>query len=197
MPNCFIIKDLFAYLCTRTNNQKIMFEILKSFETKYGYLKKKGLTIEGLAMVDIKKKKHVIKVKVPAGIESGHSLRVSGAGNAGLKGGPAGDLYVLVNVEPHPHFNRDGNNLYYRTQISFLQAILGDEIKIPTLEGDSILKIPSGTQPNTNFKIKERGLPQLNHREKGSLYVLVEVQIPTKLTREQEKLLRNYRDVTA
>jgi molecular chaperone DnaJ len=140
------------------------------------------------------KKKHTVKVKVPAGIDSGYRLRVAGAGNAGNKGGAPGDLYVFINVEPHPLFNRDGTSLYYRTGISFIQAILGAEIKVPTLEGEATLKIPAGTQPNTNFKLKEKGLPHLGKRERGDLYVLVEVKIPTKLTGEQAELLRQYRD---
>ncbi|MBN3032651.1 MAG: molecular chaperone DnaJ [Candidatus Saganbacteria bacterium] len=138
------------------------------------------------------KKKHRVKIKVPAGIESGHRLRVPGAGNAGSQGGPPGDLYVFISVEPHPLFNRDGASLYYRTSVSFLQAILGGEIKVPTLEGEAVLKVPPGTQPNTNFKLKEKGLPHLGRRDKGDLYVLVEVRIPDRLTREQEELLRKF-----
>ncbi|MFA5114321.1 MAG: molecular chaperone DnaJ [Candidatus Margulisiibacteriota bacterium] len=140
------------------------------------------------------KKKHVVKIKVPAGIDSGYRLRVSGAGNAGTKGGPPGDLYVFIEVQPHPLFNRDGANLYYRTEISFIQAILGDEIKVPTLDGEATMKVPPGTQPNTNFKIKEKGLPHLQSKGKGDLYVLVEVKIPTKLTKQQEELLKQFKN---
>lgn len=138
------------------------------------------------------KKKHLVKVKVPAGIESGYRLRVTGAGNAGSKGGPAGDLYIFINVDPHPLFNRDGANLYYRTEISFIQAILGDEIKIPTLWGEATLKVPAGTQPNTNFKLKDKGVPLLGKRERGDLYVLIEVKIPTKISKDQEEILRRF-----
>lgn len=140
------------------------------------------------------KKKHTVKIKVPAGIDSGYRLRVSSAGNAGVKGGSSGDLYVFITVEPHPLFNRDGANLYYRSEISFIQAILGDEIKVPTLDGEATLKVPPGTQPNTNFKIKEKGLPLLQARGRGDLYVLVDIKIPTRLTKEQEELLRQYRN---
>lgn len=139
------------------------------------------------------KKRHKVKVKVPAGIDSDYRLRVPGAGNAGNKGGSPGDLYAFISVEPHPLFNRDGANLYYRTGISFIQAILGDEIKVPTLYGEATLKIPPGTQPNTNFKLKEKGMPYLNKRERGDLYVLVEVKIPTKLSKDQEELLKRFR----
>jgi len=140
------------------------------------------------------KKRHKVKVKVPAGIDSGYRLRVAGAGNAGNKGGPPGDLYVFISVESHPLFNRDGANLYYRTSISFIQAILGDEIQVPTLEGQTTFKIPPGTQPSTNFKLKEKGIPHLGRRERGDLYVLVEIQIPSKISKEQEELLKKFRN---
>lgn len=139
------------------------------------------------------KKRHKVKVRIPVGIDSGYRLRVAGAGNAGTKGGPPGDLYVFITVETHPLFNRDGANLYYRTAISFIQAILGDEIKVPTLSGEATLKIPPGTQPNTNFRLKEKGMPYLNKREHGDLYVLVEVKIPARITKEQEELLRKFK----
>lgn len=138
------------------------------------------------------KTKHKVKVRIPAGIDSGYRLRVAGAGNAGSQGGPPGDLYVFITVDPHPLFNRDGANLYYRSSISFTQAVLGDEIKVPTLYGEAALKIPPGTQPNTNFKLKEKGLPYLGKRERGDLYVLVEVKIPSKISKEQEDLLRKF-----
>jgi len=140
------------------------------------------------------RKRHLVKVKIPVGIDSGYRLRVAGAGNAGSKGCTPGDLYVFITVEPHPLFNRDGANLYYRTEISFIHAILGDEIKIPTLEGEATLKIPPGTQPNTNFKLKEKGMPYLNKRDRGDLYVLVEVKIPAKISKEQEELLRKFKN---
>jgi molecular chaperone DnaJ len=140
----------------------------------------------------LEKKRHKVKVNIPAGIDSGYRLRVAGAGNAGIKGGQPGDLYLFIAVEAHPLFNRDGANLYYRTGISFIQAILGGEIKVPTLDGETILKIPPGTQPNTNFKLKDKGVPHLGRREKGDLYVLVEVKIPEKLSKQQEELLRQF-----
>jgi len=140
------------------------------------------------------KRKHKVKVKIPAGIDSNYRLRIAGAGNAGNKGGTPGDLYVFITVETHPHFNRDGANLYSRTEISFIQAILGDEIKVRTLEGEATLKIPPGTQPSTNFKLKEKGMPYLNKREKGDLYILVEIKIPAKISKEQEEFLRKFKN---
>jgi molecular chaperone DnaJ len=138
------------------------------------------------------KKSHAVKIKIPPGIDTGYRLRVAGAGDAGFKGAPPGDLYVFIQVEPHPLFNRDGENLFYRARISFIQAIMGDEIKIPTLEKETNLKIPPGTQPNTKFMIKGIGMPALHKRERGNLYVLVEVEIPTKVSREQEELLKRF-----
>lgn len=140
------------------------------------------------------KKTHKVKMEIPAGIDSGYRLRVGGAGDAGPKGTPSGDLYVFIQVEPHALFNRDGDNLYFRTKISFVQAILGDEIDVPTIDGKATLKIPRGTQPNTNFRIRGKGIPSLARRDRGHLYILVEVEIPTKLTRAQEDLLKKYKN---
>lgn len=140
------------------------------------------------------KKKHKVRVKIPAGIDSGYRLRVTGAGDAGQKGATAGDLYVFINVEAHPLFERERNNLYHRLKLSFTQAILGDEIKVPIINGKTSLKIPRGTQPNTTFRIKGHGMPSLEGREHGDLYILVEVEIPTKLSKNQEELLRNFKN---
>jgi molecular chaperone DnaJ len=140
------------------------------------------------------KKSQKVKIKVPAGIDSGYMLRVAGAGDAGLKGTPPGYLYVFIQVEPHPFFNREGDNLYHRASISFIQAILGAEIRIRTIDGEATLKIPAGTQPNTNFKIKGKGMPHLRGREHGNLYVLVEVKIPSKLNLEQQELLKKFKN---
>lgn len=140
------------------------------------------------------KKRHSVKVKIPAGIDSGHRLRVAGAGDAGAKGAPAGDLYIFIYVEPHTFFNRENENLYYRKRISFTQAILGDDVQIPIIDGQISLKIPRGTQPNTNFKIKGKGMPVLGRREHGNLFVLVEVEIPTKISRQQEDILKKFKN---
>lgn len=138
------------------------------------------------------KKSHKIKVKVPPGIDTGHRLRVAGAGDAGPKGATPGDLYVFITVEPHINFNREAENLFHQTKISFTQAILGDEIEVPTLEGKAKLKIPAGTQPNTNFRLKGKGMPVLQRREKGDLYILVEIEIPKKISRQQADLLKKF-----
>ncbi|MFH1826118.1 MAG: molecular chaperone DnaJ [bacterium] len=136
------------------------------------------------------KKRRTVKVQIPAGIDSGYRLRVTGAGDAGAKGAGSGDLYVFISVEPHPLFERDGTNLYHRIKISYLQAILGDEIEVPTLTSTATLKIPPGTQPNTNFRIKGQGVASIEYRGKGDLYVLIEVEIPKKISRTEEEALR-------
>ena len=103
------------------------------------------------------KKSQKVTVRIPSGIESGYRLRVAGAGDAGEKGAPSGDLYIYIQVEPHPHFNRDGENLYYRTKINFIQAILGDEISIPTLAGEATLRSRPAPSPTPLLKSKGKG----------------------------------------
>lgn len=129
-----------------------------------------------------------LELKIPAGVDSGARLRVQGEGEAGIGGGPAGDLYVVIAVQEHPLFERQGNNLYSNATISFTQAALGDEITVPTLDGKEKLKIPEGTQTGTVFRLKDHGMPALGGRGRGDLFVTVTVQTPTKLTREQRRL---------
>ncbi|MBI5400465.1 molecular chaperone DnaJ [Candidatus Saganbacteria bacterium] len=139
------------------------------------------------------KKSQKINVKIPAGIDNDFRLRVAGAGDVGAKGTSAGDLYIFIEVAPHPLFNRDGAELYYRTKIPFIKAVLGDEIKVTTLDGPAALRIPPGTQPNTNFKLKGKGMPVINKKERGDLHILVEIEIPTKLNNQQRDLLEKYK----
>lgn len=131
----------------------------------------------------------VIEVKIPAGVEDETRIRFSGQGEGGLFGGPAGDLYVVLHVKEHKFFEREGNDLYCTIPISFAQAALGTEIDVATLDGEHKLKIPEGTQSGTNFRIKGKGVPVLNSRNKGDLYVQVKVQTPTKLSKRQRELL--------
>ncbi len=138
------------------------------------------------------KTKHKIKVKIPAGIESDTRLRVSGAGDAGVKGGSPGDLYVFITVKPNSLFERDGANLYHSKKISFTQAALGAEVSVPTIDGKATLRIPAGTQSHTTFKFKDKGLPVFSGRGKGDLLVVVEIETPRNLTSEQQDLLRKF-----
>jgi len=130
-----------------------------------------------------------IEVKIPAGVETGSRLRLQAEGEVGTYGGPAGDLYVVIHVSEHEQFERQGNNLYSAAPITFAQAALGAEVRVPTLNGDEALKIPAGTQTGTVFRVRGQGMPVLGGRGKGDLFVSVSVITPTSLTREQRKLL--------
>jgi molecular chaperone DnaJ len=137
-----------------------------------------------------------IDAKVPAGVEDGTRIRFSGVGEAGLHGGPPGDLYVVLRVKEHPFFERQGNDLYCVVPISFTQAALGTEIKVPTLESEQVVKIPEGTQSGTVLKVRGKGIPVLNGHGKGDLFVEVRVQTPSKLTKRQRELLQELQGIT-
>jgi molecular chaperone DnaJ len=130
-----------------------------------------------------------MEVKIPAGVETGSRLRVHGEGESGTSGGPTGDLYVVIHVVEHEHFERQGSNLYAAVPITFAQAALGAEISVKTLENEERLKIPLGTQTGTVFRLKGKGMPVLGGRGRGDLFVSVTVVTPTSLTRDQRKLL--------
>ena len=137
---------------------------------------------------------HKILVKVPAGVEQDTRIRYQGEGESGKFSGPAGDLYVVLNVKAHKFFERDGDNLHCVMPISFPQAALGTELDIQTLEGPATIKIPEGTQNGREFKLRGKGVPHLNAHGKGDLIVEIRVQTPTKLNRAQKDLLRQLSD---
>jgi len=139
-------------------------------------------------------REHTLLVKVPAGVEDETRIRYQGEGDAGKSGGPAGDLYVALTVKAHAFFERDGDNLHCTVPVSFPQATLGDEITIPTLEGEATLKIPEGTQSGREFKLRGKGVPHLNSHGKGDLIVEVRVQTPAKLTKQQRELMAQLRE---
>lgn len=130
-----------------------------------------------------------MEVRIPAGVETGSRLRVQGEGEAGSFGGPAGDLYVVIHVAEHDQFERQGSNLYSSVPITFSQAALGAEIAVKTLDDEERLKVPTGTQTGTVFRLKGKGMPVLGGRGRGDLFVSVTVITPSSLTREQRKLL--------
>ncbi|MGQ9781254.1 MAG: molecular chaperone DnaJ [Nitrososphaeria archaeon] len=138
----------------------------------------------------VTRERRKIIVKVPAGIDEGYQLRLEGQGDALPNGGPPGDLYVQIGILPHQHFKREGDNLHYQLTISFTQAALGTEISIPTLEGNTTLKIPPGTQPGEIIKLSGKGMPKLNKYGRGDLLVHVRVSVPKKLTQRQRELLQ-------
>jgi molecular chaperone DnaJ len=133
-----------------------------------------------------------IHVKIPAGVDDGAQLRISGEGEAGTNGGPPGDLYVVLAVKPHEFFEREGDDLYCEIPLTFAQAALGDEIEVPTLTEKVKLKIPPGTQTHTYFRLKGRGVPRLRGYGQGDQHVKVVVVTPTKLSDEQKRLLREF-----
>jgi len=133
-----------------------------------------------------------IHVSIPAGIDDGQSVRVRNEGNAGLNGGPAGDLLVAVNVKPHAIFERDGANVLCEIPITFPQAALGAEIEVPTLDGKVRYNVPEGTQTGTTFRLKGKGIPYVGYKTRGDQYVTVIIETPTKLTSEQKELLRKF-----
>ena len=130
-----------------------------------------------------------IAVKVPAGVEHGTKILFTGEGEAGINGGPAGDLYVVLNVKEHAFFERQGKDLYCVVPLSFPQAALGAEIEVPTLDGAHTLSIPAGTQSGATLRIKNKGVPVLRGSGRGDLYVQVRVQTPAKLSKNQKELL--------
>jgi molecular chaperone DnaJ len=135
-------------------------------------------------------REHSILVKVPAGVEQDTRIRYQGEGEAGKFAGPAGDLYVVLNVKPHKFFERDGDDLHCVMPISFPQAALGTELEIQTLEGPATIKVPEGTQSGKSFKLRGKGVPHLNEHGKGDMIVEIRVQTPSKLNKQQKDLLR-------
>ena len=134
-------------------------------------------------------REHTVELNVPAGVEDGTRMRYQEQGDAGANGGPAGDLYVILHVKPHPFFEREGKDLYCSVPISFSQAGLGAEISIPTLDGEYTLKVPEGTQSGTVLRVRGKGLPSIRGGGKGDLHVQVRVQTPSRLNKRQRELL--------
>jgi len=137
-----------------------------------------------------------VDAKIPAGVEDGTRIRFSGFGEAGAFGGPPGDLYLVLHVKEHPFFEREGTDLHCVIPISFTQAALGTEIRVPTLEGEQTLKIPDGVQSGTIMRIRGKGVPVLNGHGKGDLFVELRVQTPGKLTKRQRELLQELEGTT-
>ena len=138
------------------------------------------------------RKKTKVDISIPAGIDNRQVVNVRGYGDTGLNGGPAGDLRVAVNVKPHKEFERDGFDLWYDKHVSIVQASLGAELRVPTLDGDVKYNMPAGTQPMEVFKLKGKGIQRLNGIGKGDLFVRIIVDIPKNLTHEQKTLLKQF-----
>lgn len=143
------------------------------------------------------RKSKLISLKVPAGVDSGSRLRVRSEGNAGKRGGPPGDLYVFINVRSDPNLRRDGNNILISTSISYVDAILGTTVKVPTVDGNVDLKIPAGTQPGTTLVMSKRGVPLLGKTNmRGDELVKIQVEIPKHLSSEERKLIEELADLS-
>jgi molecular chaperone DnaJ len=139
----------------------------------------------GKGRIRVKRK---VTVKIPAGVDDGQRLRVDGEGSAGLYGGPSGDLYATFSVRPHNFFHRDGSDILYELPINFAQAALGDEIRVPSLDGRIDLKIPSGTQDGKTFRFKGKGIPYIDGKGRGDLLVKVAIKTPQHLDKNQRQL---------
>lgn len=156
-------------------------------------IKDKCSTCRGEGTVQKRKK---IKVSIPAGIDDGQQIRVSGQGEPGINGGPAGDLYIMFRVQGHNEFERDGDDIYYELKLTFPQAGLGDEIEVPTVHGKVKLRIPAGTQSGAQFRLKDKGVKNVQGYGTGNQYVTVKVMTPEKLTEKQRQLLREFAEIS-
>ncbi|WP_288962185.1 molecular chaperone DnaJ [uncultured Streptococcus sp.] len=135
------------------------------------------------------KQSHKVSVKIPAGVETGQQIRLAGQGEAGFNGGPYGDLFVVINVNPSDKFTRDGSTIYYTLNISFVQAALGDTVEVPTVHGNVEMVIPAGTQTGKTFRLKGKGAPRLRGGSQGDQLVTVKIVTPTKLNDAQKEAL--------
>lgn len=140
------------------------------------------------------RKRKTVKVSIPAGIDNGQIISLRGQGNAGKNGGPAGDLQIVVSVQPHQLFRRDGADVYCDAPITFTQAVLGGEMEIPTIDGKVAYTLPEGTQTGSTFRLKGKGIPNVNGRGRGDQFVTVHIETPRGLNREQKEALRKFSD---
>jgi molecular chaperone DnaJ len=153
------------------------------------YIKEECIECDGTGLI---KKTRKIEVDIPNGVEDGMRLRIAGEGEAGEKGSSPGNLYVEINIKSHDVFQRDGDNLYLELPISFVQAAVGCEIEVPTLDGKAKLKIPAGTKTHTLFRMRGKGLPHLRDHGQGHQIVKVIVDVPEKLNKKQKDLLKEF-----
>ena len=141
------------------------------------------------------RKTYTKDITIPAGVDDGQIYPARGEGNHGVNGGPPGDLKIIINVKPHAFFERDGYNVWYEMKVSYMQAALGDKLRVPTLDGLVEYELPAGTQPETVFKLKGRGIPVLNSTRRGDQLVKVTIDVPKSLTEEQKAALLKFNEV--
>ena len=140
-------------------------------------------------------KERALSVNIPAGVETGTRIRLAGEGEAGLRGGPSGDLYIFIEVEPHNIFQREASNLYCRVPVSMTAAALGGDIEVPTIDGGrSRVKIPGGSQSGTQMRLRGKGMPALRGGAAGDMFIELAVETPVNLTGRQKELLREFAD---
>lgn len=138
-------------------------------------------------------KERTLSVNIPAGVEDGTRIRLAGEGEAGLRGGPAGDLYIFLSIKPHPFFQRDGADVFCKVPIAMTTAALGGQIDVPTLEGNTTrVRVPEGTESGKQFRLKGKGMPVLRSKVTGDMYIQVEVETPKNLSRRQRELLEEF-----
>lgn len=142
------------------------------------------------------KKRSKVKVSIPAGIDDGQQIRLSGKGEPGINGGPPGDLFIVIHVQPHEFFKREGDHIFLELPITFVQAALGDEVEVPTVHGKVKLKIPAGTQTGKTFRLRGKGAPNVRGYGNGDQHVKVRVVTPTNLTNRQKELLREFNEIS-
>ncbi len=143
-------------------------------------------------------RERTLSVNIPPGVEDGTRIRLAGEGEAGVRGGPPGDLYIFLSLTPHPFFQRDGADLYCRVPVSMVTAALGGEFEVPTIEkGKTRVKVPSGTQSGRRFRIAGKGMPVLRSRQTGDMYVQVMVETPQNLTKRQQELLAEFEKLSS
>ena len=138
------------------------------------------------------RKRKTIQASIPAGIDNGQTISIRGQGNAGVNGGPAGDLLITITVRPHESFRREGTSVLCEAPITYAQAVLGAELEIPTIDGKVKYDLPEGTQSGTTFRLKGKGIPELNGRGRGDQYVTVYIETPRNLNREQKEALKKF-----
>ncbi|SEP90406.1 molecular chaperone DnaJ [Piscibacillus halophilus] len=142
------------------------------------------------------KKRKKIDIRIPAGVDDGQQIRVTGQGGPGVNGGPAGDLFVVIRVKRHEFFERDGDDILCEMPITFTQAALGDEIEVPTVHGRVKLKVPAGTQTGTHFRLKGKGAPNVHGHGQGDQHILIKVVVPKNLNERQKELLREFHELS-
>ncbi len=155
-------------------------------------IKKKCRTCHGYKRKTLKKK---IKVKVPSGVNTGTRLRIAGEGEGGYRRGGSGDLYVEIYVREHPHFERLENDIYGKVEVTYLQAILGAEVSVKTLDGQKTIEIPPGTQPQAKVRVMGQGVPLLRGHGRGDMYFVVDLKIPKRVSKKEGALLRELKEI--